>query len=110
ASDASGDGSTIVHGDYRLGNAIFDSHRPRVAAILDWELSTIGHPFSDLAYCCIAWRLPPEMRGLEGVDKPGLPDEAEFRRAYCEAAGRADLPGFEFFMAFAMFRLAAILA
>jgi aminoglycoside phosphotransferase (APT) family kinase protein len=102
----------LVHGDYRIDNMIFDAQRPRIAAVLDWELSTLGHPFSDLAYQCMQWRMPvgPEGRGLAGVDRKahGLPTEAEYIDAYCRRMGLSEIAGFDFCLAFSFFRMAAI--
>jgi aminoglycoside phosphotransferase (APT) family kinase protein len=102
----------LVHGDYRIDNMIFDAQRPRIAAVLDWELSTLGHPFSDLAYQCMQWRMPvgPEGRGLAGVDRKahGLPTEAEYVDAYCRRMGLSEIAGFDFCLAFSFFRMAAI--
>lgn len=110
AGDADGSLATLVHGDYRIGNVILDSARPVIRAVLDWELSTVGHPFADLAYCCLAWRLPAALRGIRDSDDGQLPSEQEFRAAYLTASGQASLDGFEYFVAFSLFRQAAILA
>jgi len=110
ASDASGAEGTLAHGDFRLGNLIFDAAQPQVRAVLDWELSTIGHPLADLAYSCLAFRVGPELNGVLGIDDPALPTEGELVEAYCQAAGRTRPADFEFFVAFSMFRWAAILA
>ena len=103
----------LVHGDYRIDNMIFDTHEARLVALLDWELSTLGHPFADLAYQCMQWRLPNQgrMRGLAGLDKAalGLPSEAEYVARYCERTGIDGIENWTFCLAFSFFRLAAIL-
>lgn len=103
---------SLVHGDYRIDNLIFEAGRPRIAAVLDWELSTLGHPFSDLAYQCMQWRMPPgeEGRGLAGLDRKsqGIPTEAEYVAAYCRRMGLPGIPDFGFCLAFSFFRMAAI--
>lgn len=103
----------LVHGDWRIDNMIFDRASPRLLAVLDWELSTLGHPFADLAYQCMQWRLPHAgaFSGLGGVDRAaqGLPTEEEYVASYCRRAGLDAVPGWEFLIAFSFFRLASII-
>ncbi|MBL8570395.1 MAG: phosphotransferase family protein [Phreatobacter sp.] len=105
--------SSLVHGDYRIDNMIFAHDEPRLLAILDWELSTIGHPFADIAYQCMHWRLPHEgsFRGLAGIDRKavGIPTEAEYVARYCQRTGLDGIPNWGFYLAFSLFRMAAIL-
>jgi aminoglycoside phosphotransferase (APT) family kinase protein len=103
---------SLVHGDYRIDNMIFQPDGSRLLAVIDWELSTIGHPFSDLAYQCMQWRFPNHetMRGLANVDRKalGIPTERDYIAQYCARLGIADIPHWNFYLAFSFFRLAAI--
>ncbi|KQT85742.1 phosphotransferase [Aurantimonas sp. Leaf443] len=104
---------SLVHGDFRIDNMIFDPEAPKILALLDWELSTLGHPFADLAYQCMQWRLPNEgaFRGLGGLDREalGIPTEAAYVARYCERRGLEGIGDWTFHLAFSFFRLAAIL-
>jgi aminoglycoside phosphotransferase (APT) family kinase protein len=105
----------IVHGDYRMDNLVFHRERPEVIAVLDWELSTIGHPLADFSYHCMSWHIPPgTFRGIGGLDHGalGIPTEAEYVRRYCERTGRPDpqalMADWNFYLAYNLFRMASI--
>ena len=109
------DETTIVHGDFRLDNLVFANDSPRLLAVLDWELCTLGHPLADFSYHCMSWRIPPaQFRGIAGLDLPalGIPGAEEYVRMYCARTGRSYdevMRWWDFYMAYNMFRLAAIL-
>jgi aminoglycoside phosphotransferase (APT) family kinase protein len=109
------DSSSIVHGDFRLDNMIVHPTRPKVIAVLDWELSTIGHPLADFTYHLMAWQMPksgigtPGLKGLD-ISALGIPDEEAYTLRYCERTGRSGgIENRNFYSAFNFFRLAAIL-
>jgi len=103
----------LVHGDYRIDNMLFAKDSPTILAVLDWELSTTGHPYADLAAVLMQWAMPPgnEGRGLAGVDRKaeGLMTDAEFVAAYCDRRGIPQIESFGFYLAFAFFRMGSIL-
>jgi aminoglycoside phosphotransferase (APT) family kinase protein len=106
-----GDETSVVHGDFRCDNMIFHPTEPRVIAVLDWELSTLGHPLADFAYHAMMYHMPPSIvAGLEGADLTALniPSEAEYVAAYCRRTGRDSIASWDFYVAFNYFRLAAI--
>jgi len=104
--------SALVHGDFRIDNLIWGADAPHIAAVVDWELSTLGHPFADIAYFCMALRLPrnPVLPGLAGIDRvgAGIPDEAAMVARFASATGLDPRPHWNFLLAFQFFRLAAI--
>lgn len=107
---------SLIHGDYRIDNIIFAHDEPKIIAVLDWELSTLGHPFSDIAYQCMQLRMPTDrslgnLAGLGNADRfsLGIPTEEEYVARYCERMGLNDIPNWPFYLAFNFFRFASIL-
>ena len=112
ANIPAGEETSVVHGDYRCDNMIFHPTEPKVLAVLDWELSTLGHPLADFSYHLMMYRMPTTTSaGLLGLDLDalGIPSEADYTAAYCRRTGRDGIPHLDFYVAYNMFRLAAII-
>ena len=104
-------GTTVVHGDFRLDNTIFHPTEPRILAVLDWELSSLGDPLADFAYHCMVFHIPPDkFRGIAGLEVEGIPRESEYVTRYCKRTGRGaiDPSQWDFYLAYNLFRIAAI--
>ena len=107
-----GDQTSIVHGDYRLDNLVFHPTESRALGLLDWELATLGHPMADFAYHCMSWHIPASLwRGIAGLDLAalGIPDETAYVKRYTDATGFAGEEHWDFYIAYNLFRMAAIL-
>jgi aminoglycoside phosphotransferase (APT) family kinase protein len=107
-----GEETSIVHGDYRMDNLMFHKTEPKIIAILDWELSTLGHPLADFSYHCMSWHIPEsQFRGIGGIDLRalGIPTEDEYVAAYCKRTGRDGIANWDFYLAYNMFRIAGIM-
>ena len=107
-------GTTVVHGDFRLDNVIYHPTEPRILAVLDWELSTLGEPLADFAYHCMSWHIPPgQFRGIAGLDLDalGIPSESHYLEMYCRRTSRSGInpAHWDFYLAYNLFRIAAIL-
>lgn len=104
---------SLIHGDYRIDNMIFDPQQPRARALLDWELSTLGHPYADLAYQCMQWRMARDcvIPGFGDIDRValGIPSEQDYVASYCARRGLDGIPDWRFYLVFGFFRFAAIL-
>lgn len=112
ANIPAGEQTSIVHGDYRLDNLVLHPTEPRAIGLLDWELATLGHPLADFAYHCMSWHIPASLwRGIGGLDLAalGIPDEAQYLQQYSKATGLDGAEHWDFYIAYNLFRMAAIL-